>query len=94
MKRAVITLLFAAFAFAQETPPPPAAPRETKVPQPVEKKLDNGLRVIVVPKPGIPLVAARLMIKTGAAADPKGLDGLAQLTTAALTKGTKTRTAE
>ena len=81
-------------AAAVQTPPPPAAPRETKVPQPVEKTLDNGLRVIVVPKPGIPLVAARLMIKTGAAADPKGRDGLAQLTASVVTKGTKTRSAE
>ncbi len=94
MKRVLVALLLTASLGAQETPPPPAAPRETKVPQPVEKTLDNGLRVIVVPKPGIPLVAARLMVKTGAAADPKGRDGLAQLTASVVTKGTKTRTAE
>jgi len=81
-------------AAAVQSPPPPAAPRETKVPQPVEKTLANGLRVIVVPKPGIPLVAARLVVKAGAAADPKGRDGLAQLTADVLTKGTTTRTAE
>lgn len=73
-------------------PPPPAAPREVKLPQPVEKTLENGLRVIVVPKHDIPLVAARLLIKTGAAADPKS--GVAHLTADVLTKGTKTRTAE
>jgi zinc protease len=87
----VITALLLA---ALISPPPPAAPRETKVPQPVEKTLANGLRVIVVPKPGIPLVASRLVIKAGAAADPKGRDGLAQLTADVLTKGTTTRTAE
>jgi len=81
-------------ATLQTTPPPPAAPRETQVPQAVEKTLANGLRVIVVPKPGIPLVAARIMIKAGAAADPEGRDGLAQLTATVVTKGTKTRTAE
>jgi len=94
MKRILALTLLVLPLFAQQTPPPPAAPRETKVPQPVGKTLDNGLRVIVVPKPGIPLVAARLMIKAGAAADPKGRDGLAQLTASVLTKGTKTRTAE
>jgi zinc protease len=94
VKRLISTLLFTAAAFAQVAPPPPAAPRETKVPQPVEKTLANGLRVIVVPKPGIPLVASRLVIKAGAAADPKGRDGLAQLTADVLTKGTTTRTAE
>jgi zinc protease len=94
VKRLISALLFTAAAFAQIAPPPPAAPRETKVPQPVEKTLANGLRVIVVPKPGIPLVASRLVIKAGAAADPKGRDGLAQLTADVLTKGTTTRTAE
>ncbi|HJQ41050.1 MAG TPA: pitrilysin family protein [Thermoanaerobaculia bacterium] len=94
MKRLLILALIVFPLLAQQTPPPPGTPRETKVPQPVEKTLANGLRVIVVPKPGLPLVAARLMIKTGAAADPKGRDGLAQLTATVLTKGTKTRTAE
>jgi zinc protease len=99
MKRLVVLALIAAvesgsLAAAVQTPPPPAAPRETKVPQPVEKTLGNGLRVIVVPKPGLPLVAARLMLKTGAAADPNNRDGLAQMTANVLTKGTKTRTAE
>jgi len=99
MKRLVALLLVAAvesgsIAAAVQTPPPPAAPRETKVPQAVEKTLGNGLRVIVVPKPGLPLVAARLMIRTGAGADPKNRDGLAQMTANVLTKGTKTRTAE
>jgi zinc protease len=94
MKRLGILALSVLPLLAQQTPPPPAAPRETKVPQPVEKTLGNGLRVIVVPKPGLPLVAARLMIRTGAAADPKNRDGLAQMTANVLTKGTKTRTAE
>src|SRR5688500_18203541 len=97
MKRAsilVVALLFAFTTVAQTTPPAPSAPRDPKLPQPVEKTLDNGLRVIVVPKHDIPLVAARLMVKTGAAADPAGKDGLAQLTATVLTQGTKNRTAE
>lgn len=94
MKRLLILALLVLPLVAQQTPPPPAAPRETNVPQPVEKTLANGLRVIVVAKPGLPLVAARLMLKTGAGADPKGRDGLAQLTASVLTKGTKTRSAE
>lgn len=94
MKRAVLSLLFATSLVAQVTPPPPAAPREVKLPQPVEKTLANGLRVIVVPKHDIPLVAVRLMVKTGAAADPADRDGLAQLTATVLTQGTKTKSAE
>lgn len=91
---AVAAALQSGSVAAVETPPPPGPPRETKVPQPVEKTLANGLRVIVVPKPGLPLVAARLMIKAGGAADPKGREGLAQMTATVLTKGTKTRTAQ
>ncbi|HYR29454.1 MAG TPA: pitrilysin family protein, partial [Thermoanaerobaculia bacterium] len=98
MKRAttmMLALLLTLGAFAQQvTPPAPSAPRDPKLPQPVEKTLDNGLRVIVVPKHDIPLVAARLMFKAGAAADPAGKDGLAQLTATVLTQGTKNRTAE
>jgi zinc protease len=75
-------------------PPPPAAPREAKIPQPVEKTLANGLRVIVVPKHDIPLVAARLMVKAGSAADPRGKAGVADMTSAVLTQGTKTKSAE
>jgi zinc protease len=79
---------------AQAGPPAPAAPREAKLPRPVEKTLANGLRVIVVPKHDLPLVAASLMIKTGAAADAYGREGTAQLTATVLTKGTKTKSAE
>ena len=94
MKRILLSLFVASSLIAQTTPPPPAAPREVKLPQPVEKTLANGLRVIVVPKHDIPLVAARLMLKTGAAADPAERDGLASLTATVLTKGTKTKSAE
>jgi zinc protease len=95
VKRLLLSLLVALPLAAQQVaPPPPAAPREAKLPQPVEKTLANGLRVIVVPKHDIPLVAAQLLVKTGAAADPAGRDGLAELTATVLTKGTKTRTAE
>ncbi len=99
MKRLLIAALIAFPLVAQTpeaptAPPAPAAPRETKVPQPLEKTLDNGLRVIVVEKHDIPIVAARLMTRAGGAADPKGRDGLAALTATVLTQGTKTKSAE
>jgi zinc protease len=90
----LIALSIAPLGGAQSAPPAPQAPRETKVPQPAEKTLDNGLRVIVVSKHDIPLVAARLMIKAGGAMDPKGRDGLASMTSTVLTTGTKTKSAE
>lgn len=99
--RAFITaiLLFAAAAAVaqepvREAPPAPGKPREVTLPKAVEKTLSNGLRVIVVPKRDIPLVATRLMIRTGGAADPQGKEGLASLTASVLTQGTKRRSAE
>jgi zinc protease len=95
VKRLLLALAVALPLIAQQvTPPPPAAPRDPKLPQPVEKVLANGLRVIVVPKHDIPLVAARLMVKAGGAADSNGKAGLAELTATVLTKGTKTKSAE
>ena len=96
-KMIAILLLLATPLFAQEiptTPPAPAAPREARIPKPAEKTLANGLRVIVVPKQDMPLVAARLMVRTGAEADPKDHAGVAALTATVLRQGTKTRSAE
>jgi len=88
-------LLFALSAFAEQTTPPvPGAPRAANIPTPTDKTLANGLRVIVIPKAGIPLIAARLMIKTGGEADPADQAGLADMTASLLTKGTKTKSAE
>jgi zinc protease len=89
----LLLVALALFAQVETTPPPPAAPREPQLPKPAEKTLANGLRVIVVQKPGVPLVATRLLIKTGAEADPADLPGLADMTASLLTKGTKTRNA-
>ncbi|HEX3068034.1 MAG TPA: hypothetical protein VHX14_05620, partial [Thermoanaerobaculia bacterium] len=63
----------AAIAQVETTPPPPAAPREVQIPKPAEKTLANGLRVIVIEKHGVPLVAARMLIKNGGEADPASL---------------------
>lgn len=95
MKRVLLSLLLALPLLAQQvTPPAPTAPRDPKLPQAIERTLANGLRVIVVPKHDIPLVAGRLMVKAGRAADPHGKAGVAELTATVLTQGTKTQSAE
>jgi zinc protease len=77
----------------QEAPPAPAAPRTVRFPQPVEKTLKNGLRVVVVERKGEPLVSAELLVKSGGETDPANLAGLADVTAELLTKGTAKRTA-
>ena len=78
----------------QTTPPAPSAPRQPHIPTPVEKTLANGLRVVVVETHNVPLVSARLVIKTGGEADPAGRAGVADTTASLLTKGTTTKSAE
>jgi zinc protease len=91
---AMFVMQSGAFAQVETTPPPPAAPRQVQVPKPAEKTLANGLRVIVIEKKGVPLVAARMLIKNGGEVDPASTPGLADMTASLLTKGTKTRSAE
>ncbi len=55
--------------------------------------LSNGLTVLFVERHAVPAVQARLVIKTGAVADPVGKTGLAALTAGVLTKGTGARSA-
>ena len=76
-----------------DTPPPPTEVREVAFAQPKETKLENGLRVIVIERPGLPLLAADLLIRNGAEVDPKGLAGTASLTGSLLTRGTESMSA-
>ncbi len=78
----------------RQAPPPVASPVEPVLPQPVEKTLANGLRVIVAKSSDLPLVTADLTVRTGAWADPQGLAGAMSMTAAMLPEGTKTRGAQ
>jgi zinc protease len=80
-------------AAQQQTPPPPSAPRPVRIPKPQESTLPNGLRVIVVEKRDMPLVSARLLVRSGAETDPADASGLAEMTADLVTKGTTKRTA-
>ncbi len=74
-------------------PPAPGPAVAAAIPSPVETRLPNGLRVITVEKPGLPLVSAALVVEGGAALDPGDRAGLGALTADLLTKGTATRSA-
>jgi zinc protease len=74
-------------------PPAPTAPVAAKLPAPPERTLANGLRVIIAPKRGLPLISAEVRVLSGSSGDPAGKGGLASLATDLLTKGTKTRSA-
>jgi len=77
----------------QEMPPAPAAPRLVTFPAPIEKKLPNGVRVVVIPRPGTGLVSVSAGVKAGSVFEPNDAAGLADFTASLLTRGTKTHTA-
>ena len=95
MKTLVFILLTLATGGAVEIEglPQPAAPRPAKLIAPQEKTLANGLRVIVVERPGVPLLSAELIVRSGSETDPEKLAGLAKFTASLLTQGTAKRTA-
>jgi zinc protease len=94
MRRRTISLrLVAIFVFVLLICP--ALPAQSLHMPPHEKfVLKNGLTVLLLEKRGVPLVDMFAIVKTGAAADPAGQDGLASVTASLLRKGTKTRTAQ
>lgn len=78
---------------AREYPPnvPPPAPVHFLLP-PVHR-LPNGLQVVLVERPSIPIVSLYAIIKVGATADPPDLAGTATLVAGLLPEGTKRRDA-
>lgn len=56
--------------------------------------LDNGAILLVAERPAIPMVVMSIMLKTGAASDPAGKEGLANLTAELLMRGTKQHSAQ
>ncbi len=74
-------------------PPKPAADRPLHLPVPKSFQLSNGLTVIYDERPGLPIVAANLVVATGSDANPPDKPGLASFTVAILDQGTTTRSA-
>jgi len=79
-----ITLLVSSAAQAQKLQLPP---HEKVV-------LKNGMTVLLLPKAGVPLIDAFVIVKSGALADPAGHEGVASMTAELLRKGTKIRSAQ
>jgi zinc protease len=67
--------------------------QEIKLPEIKKEILPNGLKVIVIEHHELPVVAFRLVLKSGSTYDPSGKAGLANLTAGLLRKGTKTKNA-
>ena len=77
-----------------ESAPRPLAAHEIQFPPYEIRTLPNGMRVVAVLHHEQPAVSIRLLVRTGAAQDPKGKGGVANLTASLLDQGTTSRSAQ
>ena len=77
----------------RKDPPKPGPSSPLHLPVPQEFKLSNGLTVLYSERPGLPLVAAALVLRSGSGANPASKPGLASFTARMLQQGTTTRAA-
>ncbi|HUR00661.1 MAG TPA: pitrilysin family protein [Gemmatimonadaceae bacterium] len=69
--------------------PPSAPPRSYHFPEFVEQKLASGQRLVSARVTKLPVVTILIVIDAGSSKDPKGKEGVAALTAAALVEGTR-----
>lgn len=77
-----------------ERPPRPLAARDVDFPPYQIRTLPNGLQVVVVSHHEQPAVSLRMLVKAGAAHDPKDKPGVASMTAGLLDQGTATMRAQ
>lgn len=99
-RTAAVLLLFAGIALDglaqapdRSKPPAPGPPPALKVPAIQKLELSNRIPVLFIEVHRVPLVQVGVVLKAGAAADPKGKAGLANLTAAMLDRGAGGRSA-
>lgn len=79
----------------QKTPPPPGAARPLNLPKLTEKKLANGLTVVLAPLPNVPKITAVLTFRSATtASDREAHPGIAQIAASVANEGTDTRTSK
>jgi len=81
-------------AAAKQQPPAPAARREVKFPAIARSQTQNGLELDTVELHQLPVVDLKLVIRSGSAADPESMPGLAHLTAAMLKEGTQKKSSQ
>ncbi|MCA1826785.1 MAG: M16 family metallopeptidase [Myxococcales bacterium] len=81
-------------AFRAEQPKPLPVQPHFAAPVPVQKKLKNGARVLIVENHQVPLVAVDVRFLHGVDADPKDRPGLAEFVADTVDEGTRTRPAQ
>jgi len=79
----------------QKTPPAPGPARPLNLPKITEKKLSNGLTVVLAPLPNVPKVSAILTFRAATnATDREAHPGIAQIAAGVANEGTDARTSK
>ena len=96
MKHLIAILLLSSSVIAQQkTPPLPGAARPLNLPKITEKKLSNGLTVVLAPLANVPKVTAILTFRSATtASDRTAHPGIAQIAASVANEGTDTRTSK
>ena len=96
MKTVFAIILLATTAIAQQkTPPAPGPARPLNLPKITEKKLPNGLTVVLAPLPNVPKMTAILTFRSATtASDRAAHPGIAQIAASVVNEGTDTRTSK
>ena len=82
------------YVIEQSEPLPPLEVNEFTLPVITENVLDNGLEVVVIEQPDIPIISLDVIFPGGSSAVPEELAGLADITGALISRGTTNRTAQ
>src|SRR5512138_3641689 len=79
----------------QKTPPAPGPARPLNLPKTTEKKLANGLTVVLAPLPNVPKLSAILTFRAATnGTDRTAHPGIAQIAASVANEGTDTRTSK
>ena len=71
--------------------PAAASPPRFDPPSARSLGLSNGMQILYLPKPGLPLVSYGLLLRAGSTTDPADRPGIADMTVSMLPEGTSTR---
>lgn len=82
------------YVIEQNTPLEPLAVNEFTLPNITETTLENGLQVIVVEQPSVPIISLDVYLPGGGSVEPAELAGLASMTGNLMSRGTTNRTAQ
>jgi zinc protease len=92
---ALLATLSVSVLAQQKTPPAPGAARPLNLPKITEKKLPNGLTVVLAPLPNVPKVSAILTFRSATnGTDRANHPGIAQIAASVVNEGTESRTSK